>query len=75
MTKRYGDDDESHLLGDGKRVRLPLMMKDYWQRDVGEPFQPRLHLHDGRGNPVGHRPGYVVSDALSRDQRQKSYEA
>jgi hypothetical protein len=71
MTKR--DDDESHILSDGERVRVPLMMKDSWQRDMHERFQRRTQLHDGRGNSVGHRPGFVVSDASNHTERVQAY--
>jgi hypothetical protein len=30
-------------------------------------------LHDGRGNPVSRRPGFVFSDVSVRDEREQAY--
>ena len=75
MTKHYGDDydDDSHILRDGERVRVPLMMKDSQQRDIPEHSQQRPLLHDGRGGSPGHRPGFVVSDASNHAEREQAY--
>ena len=72
MVKRYNDYDpldENGVLKDGRSVRVSLMDA------MSVRQQPRSHLHDGHGNPVGNRPGFVVCDAFSRDRRQESYEA
>jgi hypothetical protein len=75
MTKRY-DNDESHILRDGELVRVPLMMKDSWQRDMHERSQQRLQLHDGRGGSPGNRPGFAFGDSvLNRDERESAYAA
>ena len=66
-----GDDafDERGLLRDGHILRVRMSMKDAMQlRD-----QKRSPvLYDGRGGPVGRRPGFILSDA-SDDHRQRAY--
>ena len=33
-----------------------------------------VRLHDGRGGPPGHRPGFVISDTVfNRDERERAY--
>jgi hypothetical protein len=49
MTIRSYDEDDDSILADGESLRIPLMLMD------GLPPE----LHDGIGNPVGHKPGYV----------------
>ncbi len=69
MTKRHDDDDNfeltpngTRILRDGGRVRVSLM--------DGQA----VRLHDGRGNPVGHRPGFVISGTVfNRDERERAY--
>jgi hypothetical protein len=59
--------DENGVLKDGRSARVSLMDA------VSAREHQRPHLHDGRGNPVGHRPGFVVSDASDRDEREHAY--
>jgi hypothetical protein len=69
----YEDDDddafdERGVLRDGHRFRVPLMMQDAMQRDIASHA---ARLHDGRGGPVGHRPGFIYStDAATQDVAQ-----
>jgi hypothetical protein len=65
--------DENGVLKDGHRVRVPLMMMDGMQRDVRD----HVRIHDGHGNRdiVGHRPGFLVSDARANDARAETYDA
>jgi hypothetical protein len=75
MQKR-NDDDDDPILRDGERMRVPMTMVDSWQREMTEHFRrPRARLHDGRGNPVGQRPGFVVSDAITSEERQRIHDA
>jgi hypothetical protein len=60
------DDDDDPVLRDGERMRVPMTMMDSWQR---------ARLHDGHGNPVGHRPGFVVSDGVTSEERQRIRDA
>ena len=32
-----------------------------------------VRLHDGHGGPVGHRPGFVVSDASNHAELEQAY--
>lgn len=70
-TTRYTieDDpfDENGVLKDGRSARVSLMDA------MSAREHQRPHLHDGRGNPVGHRPGFLVSDASVRDEREQAY--
>lgn len=73
MRERNDDDD---ILRDGKRMRVPMTMIDSRQREMTEHFRrSRARLHDGHGNPVGHRPGFVVSDAVTSEERQRIRDA
>jgi hypothetical protein len=70
-TNNDDDDafDERGLLRDGRIYRVHMSMRDaMWARDQ----QRSPVLHDGRGGPVGPRPGFILSDA-SNDQRQQAY--
>jgi hypothetical protein len=63
--------DEDGLLKDGHVGRVPLMMKDSWQRDMNEDFRSKNHPHvtDASGGTTGlHRPGYRVANTITRDQ-------
>ena len=44
--------DLSNILQDGERLHVPFA-----DSDEGQPL-----LHDGFGNPVGHRPGFIYSN-------------
>ena len=67
MTEQYDDDNEPHILRDGEKVRVSLM-------DAMSVREQRPLLHDGHGNPVGHRPGFLIADtALNRDEREQAY--
>lgn len=67
------------ILRDGGRMRTSMMALDGLSRDVRERFgslsfddvergAPRFH--DGRGNAVGHRPGFIVDAAAGRAARR-----
>jgi hypothetical protein len=63
------DGKPTQVLKDGARLRVPLSMRD------SALAQDRLPLHDGRGNPCGHRPGYLVADdSAARDARLRAYQ-
>jgi len=47
------DDEQDGILQDGQTLHVPLTMLDSVQQQVG------LVLHDGFGQPVGNKPGYV----------------
>jgi hypothetical protein len=68
MRKLNDDDfDENGVLKDGRSIRVPMMMMDAVQRGVAQ-------LHDGRGGPVGHRPGFAVTtDATALDAKEEAY--
>jgi hypothetical protein len=67
MQRLTDDDfDENGILKDGHSYRVPLMMRD----SAGGSAR----LHDGRGNAVGHKPGYILSDATN-DARQQARDA
>ena len=65
MRKLTDDDfDENGILKDGRSLRVPMMMMDGSAR-----------FHDGRGAPVGHRPGFVMTtDAAVRDAKMAAYD-
>jgi hypothetical protein len=58
------------VVRDGGHVHLPLVMMDSAlppsvrraMHDSVADFRS-TQLHDGSGNPVGHRPGFIVNDA------------
>jgi hypothetical protein len=60
------DFDENGILKDGHSYRVPMMMCD----SAGGSAR----LHDGRGNSVGHKPGYILNDATN-DARQQARDA
>jgi hypothetical protein len=69
MGKRENDDDDP-ILRDGERMRVRMM--DSRQREMTEHFRrTRARLHDGHGNAVGQRPGFIVSDAVTSEERQR----
>jgi hypothetical protein len=73
MKKRHtintDDFDEHGLLRDGHRYRVPMTLRD------SKP-KPTQHLHDGHGNQIGHRPGWVVAtNPLNVAQRQQAHDA
>jgi hypothetical protein len=74
--RERNDDDDDLILRDGERMRVPMTMMDSWQREMTEHFRrPRARLHDGHGNPVGHRPGFIGSDAFTTEERQRIRDA
>lgn len=66
------DFDERGVLRDGRSVKVPMFAMDSASPRDG---RTRSGLHDGHGNPVGHRPGFVVSDAVSQETRDAIEEA
>ena len=72
MRKR-NDDDDDPVLRDGERMRVPMTMMD--QREKAEHLRRRARLHDGHGNPVGHCPGFIGSDAFTTEERQRIRDA
>ena len=81
MPKRYDDDDgdafdERGLLKDGRRVRVPLMMRDGMsplQRSVAEDAAARRF---GLRNALDlHQPGpRFCTDAVANDAREQAYQ-
>ena len=80
MIKHNDDDDfdENGVLRDGHSVRVPMMMRDGMtplQRAVAQ-HSLAMRLHDGRGGPIGHKPGFVYStDASLNDAKERAYAA
>ena len=70
------DDDDAHrILGDGEVLRVPPHMMDSMQREVAR-HGLSTRLHDGRGGPVGHKPGHVFSsDASLNEAKERAYAA
>src|SRR6266550_9025180 len=54
MRSRHDDDDD--VVQDGESIRVPVYLMDATQRAVATEG---LRLHDGLGNPAGHKRGYV----------------
>ena len=67
MRSHEEDDD---TVRDGKSVRVPVVLMDAVQRAVATDG---LRLHDGTGNPAGHKRGYVFGG--NAEQRQRVAEA
>src|SRR5580658_1684162 len=73
--------DENGTLKDGRTYRVPLRMMDATDRVWISQMETEIlrrrtnkKLHDGRGGPVGHRPGFVVADdAADNRQRRDAY--
>jgi hypothetical protein len=63
----YVDDD---VVRDGESLKVPLYMMDSVQRAVATDG---LRLHDGMGNPAGHKRGYVFGG--NAEQRQRAADA
>jgi hypothetical protein len=62
--------DERGLLRDGRKYRVRMSMRDAMlARDQQRPPV----LHDGRGGPVGRRPGFIMSRTPVGDARQQAY--
>jgi hypothetical protein len=59
-------DDDDVEIPDGGRVRVPLYLMDAAQRAVATDG---LRLHDGMGNPAGHKRGYVFGGNVEHGQR------
>ena len=68
MRSRYDEDDD--VVADGESVRVPVVLMDAVQRAVATDG---LRLHDGTGNPAGHKRGYVFGG--NAEQRQRVAEA
>ena len=69
--KRYDNDDDDtfELSPSGTRI-----LRDGGRARVGLMDAQAVRLHDGRGNPVGHRPGFVISGTVfNRDEREQAY--
>jgi hypothetical protein len=64
--RRSDDDDDDDMVRDGERVRVPLHLMDAAQRAVATDG---LRLHDGMGNPAGHKRGYVFGGNVEYGQR------
>jgi hypothetical protein len=54
--------DEAGVLKDGRSLRVPLSFMDAYHR---AEFND-VAVHDGLGNPAGHRPGFVYETTLAR---------
>jgi hypothetical protein len=68
--RKLGDNE---VLEDGERlVTGGLLFMDSAQRAVAKQFK-RTRLHDGRGNPAGHRPGYIFGLDSNDDARARAY--
>ena len=69
MPNRHNNEDdpfdERGILKDGRTVRVSMM--------DAEAVRQRLNLHDGKGGKPGHRPGFIISDASTRDAREQAY--
>jgi hypothetical protein len=69
-------DDDDEVVRDGQTVRVPHMFMDQeMQRMLADKYG--LHdgmVHDGRGGPAGHRPGFVFSnDETLRNAADAAY--
>jgi hypothetical protein len=64
----YGDErNETHeMVRDGESVRVPVFLMDEVQRTVATDG---FRLHDGMGNPAGHKRGYVFAGNVEHRQR------
>lgn len=61
------DGRKVEVLKDHQTMRVPMRMADAAPRT--------LDLHDGRGNPVGNRPGYIVAtDRTIYQDKQRAYD-
>lgn len=71
MRKR---DDNDDLDERGRRMRVPMSAMDGQQEEVSRHAN---HLHDGSGNYqlINHQPGFVVSDAITAEERQRVRDA
>ena len=65
---RYDDDENFETTPSGVRI-----LRDGGRARVSLMDAQAVRLHDGRGNPVGHRPGFVISDASNRDECEQAY--
>ena len=50
--------DDGYIIADGESFTIPLAMMD----------ARRGMIHDGRGNPAGQRPGFLVRDNAAEEQ-------
>jgi hypothetical protein len=71
--KRHTSADDFEMIAgkkclkDQRTYRAGLTMMD---------AAPKTHLHDGHGNPVGHRPGFAIAtNPTNVAQRQAAYDA
>jgi hypothetical protein len=69
MRRHHIDDDDGEVR-DGESLKVPFYMMDSVQRAVATDG---LRLHDGMGNPAGHKRGYVFGG--NAEQRQREAEA
>ena len=77
QRKRDDDDhnfDERGVLKDGRRMRVPMSAMDGQQQELSRHAH---HLHDGSGNYhlIHHQPGFIVSDAVTPEERQRVSDA
>lgn len=77
MRRRDDDSDEFDergVLKDGRRMRVPMSAMDGLPREVARHTNS---LHDGSGNHqhIHHMPGFIVTDALTTDERQRVRDA
>jgi hypothetical protein len=72
IVDKYGNQREydGGILPDGFSVKVPMTFMDSAQRAVAKRFTRTLH--DGRGNAVGHRPGFIYGTD-SDDARARAY--
>jgi hypothetical protein len=69
-SPQYYDIDEDDIVRDGETVKVRMHMMDALQRAIAVD---RLRLHDGLGNPAGHKRGYVFSS--NAEDRQRATDA
>ena len=62
--------DDDRIVRDGERVKVRLDLMDSVQRAVATDG---LRLHDGTGNPAGHKRGYAFGGNAEQRQRAAAY--
>jgi hypothetical protein len=76
--KRDDDDDDDYeafddggVLKDGRSIRVPISFMDAYHRAQLKD----VAVHDGLGNPAGHRPGFVYETTGARpaDDARNAY--
>lgn len=65
--------DGTEIAEDGESVRVSMLMMDSMQRAVAQG-KPKGTIHDGLGNPAGHKPRYVFAPPSPSDEvRSETY--